>query len=174
MTFRRSANGAIAGGIAAALWAAIEQADRHAFGVEYSDVELLGKFVTRSELWPAAGLALHVTNGAIFGAAYAQAKPFLPGPPAARGAIAGLAENFATWPLTQLVNRYHPAREDFPQLWGDRRALAQATFRHTLFGMVLGLLEERLNADPGAEPPPVPVSSNGHGTIHLAPTGAEG
>lgn len=173
MRLRRSANGAIAGGIAAALWAAIEPADRRAFGVEYSDVELLGKFVTRDDSWPVAGLALHVANGALFGAAYAQAKPFLPGPPAARGAMAGLAENFATWPLTQLVNRHHPARHEIPQLWGDRRALAQATFRHALFGIVLGLLEERLNADPGAEPPPVPASSNGHGTIHLAPTPAE-
>jgi hypothetical protein len=174
MSLRRSANGAIAGGIAAALWAAVEQADRHAFGVEYSDVELLGKFVTRDELWPAAGLAIHVANGALFGAAYAQAKPFLPGPPAARGVAAGLAENFATWPLTRFVGRVHPAGSEFPQLFGDRRALAQATFRHALFGLVLGLLEHRLNADPGAEPPPVPVSSNGHGSIHLAPTSAEG
>jgi len=159
-------NGAVAGGIAALVWAAVEPADKRAFDVDYSDVELLGKFVTRDEHWPAIGLAIHAANGALFGAAYSYAKPFIPGPPVLRGTIAGLAENFATWPLTQFVNKHHPARKQIPQLWGSNTALAQATFRHALFGAVLGLLEERLNADPGAEPPPVPVSSNGHGELH--------
>jgi hypothetical protein len=172
MAMRRTANGAAAGGIAALVWAAIEPVDRRAFGVEYSDVELLGKLVTRGESWPAAGLALHVANGLVAGAAYAQLKPFLPGPPPLRGALAALAENFATWPLTRVVDSRHPARRELPRLWGDRRALAQATFRHLAFGLVLGLLEDRLNADPGAEPPPVPASSNGQGELRIAAVGA--
>jgi len=165
MRLRRSANGAVAGALGAIVWAALEPADRRAFGVPYSDVELLGKLVTRGDLWPAAGLALHVQNGALFGAIYAQAKPFIPGPPPLRGAIAGLAESFATWPLSRFVGRLHPAGKDFPQLWGDNRALAQATLRHAVFGVVLGLVEGYLNADPRAELPPVPVASNGHGAI---------
>ena len=37
-----------------------------------------------------------------------------------------------------------------------------------LFGVVLGELERRLNADRNEEPPPVPVSSNGHGNLEMA------
>ena len=35
--------------------------------------------------WPAAGLAIHAANGAVFGATYALARPRLPGPPLAAG-----------------------------------------------------------------------------------------
>ena len=115
-------NGAVAGGIAALVWAAVEPADKRAFDVDYSDVELLGKFVTRDEHWPAVGLAIHAANGALFGAAYAYAKPFIPGPPVLRGTLAGLAENFATWPLTQFIGRVPSgAQEDPPTLGLERR-----------------------------------------------------
>jgi hypothetical protein len=36
--------------------------------------------------------------------------------------------------------------------------------------VVLGVLEQRLNAQREAEPPFVPVSSNGHGNIERAAT----
>jgi hypothetical protein len=55
-----------------------------------------------------------------------------------KGALAGLAEHLATWPLT----RFLPG----VQLWGNRRAFWQATWRHLLFGAVLGAVEERLSA----------------------------
>lgn len=168
MTMRRTIGGAIAGAIAAALWAVQQPLDRRLFGSDYDDLELLGKLITRDREWPLVGLALHVQNGAAFGAAYAQLKPFLPGPPVARGLAVGLAENVAFWPLAGLVDRHHPARRELETLSGNTRAFAQATWRHALFGIVLGLIEHRLNADPGAEPPPVPVSSNGHGEIEVA------
>lgn len=168
MTMRRSIGGAIAGAIAAALWAAQQPLDRRVFGSGYDDVELLGKVITRNREWPLVGLALHLQNGAAFGAVYAQLKPFLPGPPAARGLLAGLAENVAFWPLAGLVDRHHPARRELETLSGNARAFAQATWRHALFGIALGLIEHRLNTDPGAEPPSVPVSSNGHGEIEVA------
>lgn len=166
MTLRRSINGALAGALAAAVWAAQQPADRRVFGSSYDDVELLGKLFTRGREWPLAGIALHVQNGAAFGAAYAQVKPFLPGPPVARGLLAGMVEHVALWPLGQLVDRHHPARRELTSMWGNRRAFVQATWRHALFGATLGVVEHRLNADPGAEPPQsVPVSSNGHGDI---------
>ena len=168
MTMRRSLNGALAGGVAAAVWAAQQPLDRRVFASGYDDVELLGKAVTRTREWPLVGLALHVQNGAAFGAMYAQLKPFLPGPPAVRGFIAGMVENFASWPLGRLVDGYHPARKDLPELQGNMRALAQATWRHALFGLILGVVEERLNAELTPEPPDVPVSSNGHGDIEVA------
>lgn len=168
MTMNRSLAGALAGTIAAGVWAAQQPLDRRVFRSGYDDVELLGKAVTQEREWPFVGLALHVQNGAVFGAVYAQLKPFLPGPPVLRGVLAGLTEHAALWPLTRLVDAYHPARGDLEPLTGNARAFAQATWRHALFGGLVGLIEHRLNADPGAEPPPVPVSSNGHGDIEVA------
>jgi hypothetical protein len=168
MGMTRTLHGAVAGAIAAAVWAAQQPLDRRAFGSDYDDVELLGKAVTREREWVLAGVALHLANGAAFGAVYAQAKPFLLGPPLLRGILAGLTEHVAFWPLTQLVDTHHPARRELEPLAGNTRAFIQASWRHALFGAVLGLLEHRLNADPGAEPPAVPVSSNGHGDIEVA------
>ena len=63
----------------------------------------------------------------------------------------GLIEHVATWPMTVLVDRYHPARNELPKLAANPRAFGQATVRHLVFGIVLGLLEDALN-DRSARP----------------------
>ena len=173
MDVGRSLNGALAGGLAAGLWAAQQPLDKRVGGSRYDDVELLGKAVTRGPAWPLAGAAVHVANGALFGAVYAQLRPFLPGPPPARGAIAGLAEHFALWPLVAVVDRLHPARDELPVLAGNRRAHHQAAWRHLVFGVTLGLIEARLNADRDVEPPTFEVSSNGYGNAEAVVEAAE-
>jgi hypothetical protein len=165
-------NGALAGAIAAGVWAAQQPLDKRLFDSDYDDVELLGKLVTRGDGWPAAGLALHLENGAIFGALYSQARPFIPGPAPLRAVLAAMAEHVGLWPLVRTTDRYHPARGDLVALAGNRRAFLQATWRHFLFGVVLGELERRLNAEDEFEPPEVPISSNGHGNIEHAAVGA--
>src|SRR3954462_13624229 len=172
MATSRSVNGAIAGTLAAALWVAQQPLDKRVFGVDYDDVELLGKAVTRGSEWPAVGLAMHLANGAAFGALYAQLRPFLFGPSVLRAVSAALAENVGSWPLIGFAEQHHPAKGDLPTVAGNPRALAQATWRHVLFGAVLGILEQRLNRSREAEPPFVPVSSNGHGNIEHAATAA--
>ena len=115
------ARSALAGAAAAGAWAAVEPLARRVLRNDYSDVAMLGKLVTRSRAWPVAGLALHAANGALFGLA--------------------LAENFALFPLAAAIDRLHPARGErglAPLFTG--RGLAQATFRHALFGAVLGRL----------------------------------
>jgi xanthosine utilization system XapX-like protein len=164
MELRRIPSGALAGAVAAAVWAAQQPLDKRVFGSDYDDVELLGKLVTRDSGWQAAGLAIHMANGAAFGAVYSLVRPLVPGPPQLAGVTAGLAEHVATWPLTALVDR---------QLAGNRRAFAQSAWRHALFGLVLGEVERRLNRDVQFEPlEQVPVSSNGHGNIEHAAAGA--
>jgi hypothetical protein len=172
MELRRSMNGALAGAVGAAVWAAQQPLDKRILGSDYDDVELLGKLVTRDAAWPVAGLVLHMQSGALFGAAYAHARPFLPGPGMARGAMAALAEHMVLWPLTRVTDRLHPARDDLPGLWANRRAFAQAAWRHLLFGAVMGELERRLNVEDEYEPPRVPVSSNGHGNLERTAVGA--
>jgi len=166
--FKRSLNGAVAGAVAADVWDAQQPADKRAFDCGYDDLELLGKAITRGDAWPVAGLALHMGNGAAFGAVYGQLRPFLPGPLVGRAVTAAMIEHVALWPLGRLVDRYHPARKELTPLGGNSRAFAQAAWRHLLFGLVLGELERRLNREGVDEPPEVPVSSNGHGNIELA------
>jgi hypothetical protein len=165
-------NGALAGAVAAGVWAAQQPLDRRVFDCDHDDVELLGKLVTRGDAWPLAGVALHLGNGALFGAGYAHARPFIPGPGALRGVLAAMTEHLASWPLGRVSDHYHPARGDLVALGGNKRALAQATWRHFLFGAVLGELERRLNSPDEFEPPEVPISSNGHGNIEHAAVGA--
>jgi hypothetical protein len=169
MELRRTLNGALAGAVAAGVWAAQQPLDKRVFDSDYDDTELLGKLVTSGPAWPAAGTAMHVANGAAFGAVYSLARPFIPGPPLVAGVVAGLTEHLALWPLGALVDRHHPARGDLETLGGNTRAFAQAAWRHFLFGLVLGELERRLNPEDQFEPPPeVPVSSNGHGNLEQA------
>jgi hypothetical protein len=130
---RRSINGALAGGIAAAVWAAQQPLDKRAVRSGYDDVELLGKAVSQGDGWPLAGIALHVANGAAFGATYAQLRRFLPGPPLAQGTGVAIAEHFALWPLVGLVDRYHPRRGELTSLRGRQRAFWKAFYRHALF-----------------------------------------
>jgi hypothetical protein len=132
---KRIFGGAAAGAVAAAVWAAQEPLDIKAFGVAYSDPELLAKPLGGSRL---VGLPIHVANGAAFGAVYSMIAPRVPGPGVAKGAAAGMTEHLATWPLT----RFLPG----VQLWGNRRAFWQAAWRHLLFGAILGALEARLAA----------------------------
>lgn len=160
----RTLRGALAGGVAAAVWAAQQPLDKRVFRVPYDDADLLGRFVAPGRAGYAAGVALHLTNGALFGALYATAARGLPVPAVLRGPLAGLAEHLATWPATLLLDRV-PAWEPLPRLWGSWPAFAQATWRHLLFGTVLGELERRLNP-PAVEAEPVDaatVATNGHG-----------
>jgi hypothetical protein len=146
---RRMLRGALAGGIAAGAWALQQPLDKRVLGCDYDDVELLGRVLlprAKRRRWYPLGLALHVQNGAMFGAVYAGVvAPRLPVPGAVRGPLVAEVENFGLWPLGRLSDRFHPARGALPRLTGNRRALAQATWRHLLFGVVLGELERRLN-----------------------------
>jgi hypothetical protein len=142
---RNSLNGAVAGAAAASVWALQQPLDKRVLGTRYDDVELLGKLVTRGPAWRAAGLAMHAANGAVFGATYALLRPRLPGPPVAIALGAAMAEHFGFWPLGRLIDRHHPARRELEPLQGNRRALAAATWRHALFGVLLGAAELRLN-----------------------------
>jgi hypothetical protein len=166
----RSLRGAVSGAVAAAVWALQQPLDKRLFGCGYDDIELLGRAVVSGDAWYPAGLALHMGNGALFGLVYSNVAPSLPLPPVLRGPAAALTEHVGLWPLGALTDRFHPARQDLPHLIGNRRAFAQAAWRHLLFGIVLGELERRLNAEPEPSPlePAADYSSNGHGSLEHA------
>src|SRR5881397_3149818 len=107
---KTSLRAGVAGAVATAVMTLEQPLDKRLFDCKYDDVEILGKLVTRGDHWQPIGFALHVQNGAIFGAAYARLKPSLPGPAVLRGLLVGLNEHVATWPMTAVFDRYHPAR----------------------------------------------------------------
>ncbi|HXG76754.1 MAG TPA: hypothetical protein VNJ53_09305 [Gaiellaceae bacterium] len=133
---------AAAGAAAATVWGLQEPLDRRLFRSHYSDVAVLGKMVTRGRAWPAVGLAWHAANGALFGLAFHEARRRVRLRPERLALALALAEHAATYPLSALVDRHHPARGErgVPPLLRNPRALAQATWRHALFGAVLGRL----------------------------------
>jgi hypothetical protein len=135
----------VAGAVATVVMTLGQPLDKRLFDSRYDDVEILGKLVTRSDYWQPIGWVLHVQNGAIFGVAYARLKPSLAGPAVLRGLMVGLIEHVAAWPLTAVFDRYHPARDELPKLANNSRAFGQATIRHVVFGIVLGVLEDALN-----------------------------
>lgn len=166
MDAARTLRGALAGTVGAAVWLAQQPLDRRVFGVDHDDAELLGRLVARGRPEARAiGTALHLQNGALFGALYAQLAPSLPGPAWLRGPAVALVEHLATWPLLAPID---------PKLFRDPSAFAQSAWRHLVFGAVTGELERRLNP-PAAELDPVDsaaVASNGHGSAaHLVASG---
>jgi hypothetical protein len=133
---------AAAGGVAAIVWALQEPLDQRLLRSDYSDVALLGKAVTRGPGWRVAGVAIHAVNGVVFGLAFHELRRRLRLDP--RGLALGMAlgEHVSLYPLSYFIDRYHPARGDpgIPPLLRNRRAFVQATWRHTLFGLMLGRL----------------------------------
>jgi len=107
------------------VWGLQEPFDRRVFGCDYSDVEFLGRG-RRS-----VGFVLHAANGALFGLAFDSVRRRVDVDQRRLALALALAEHVASWPLIGLVDR---------KLVRSPRAFAQATYRHALFGLVLGRL----------------------------------
>lgn len=116
---------ASAGAVATVIWGLQEPLDRRVFGCDYSDVEFLGR--GRRSL----GFLLHAANGALFGLAFDAVRRRVEVDQRRLALTMALAEHFASWSLIGVIDR---------QLVTSPRAFAQATYRHALFGLVLGRL----------------------------------
>jgi hypothetical protein len=84
-------------------------------------------------------VALHAATGVVFGLAFHELRRARRAPTRPLALGAALVEHLALFPLGALVDRYHPARGEAglaPLL--SKRAFVQATWRHTVFGLVLG------------------------------------
>ena len=107
------------------MWGLQEPLDRRVFGCDYSDVELLGR--GRRSL----GFVVHALNGALFGVAFDAVRQRVDVDQRRLALTLALAEHVTLWPLMALVDR---------TLVTSPRAFALETWRHTLFGVVLGRL----------------------------------
>jgi hypothetical protein len=135
---------AAAGAAAAIVWGLLEPVDQRLVGYDYSDIAVLGKGVTRGPHWRAVGFALHAANGAVFGLAFNEIRRRHPTSPRHLAVSLAVAEHLTLYPLCYFIDRYHPARGEpgIPPLLRSPRAFAQATWRHALFGTVLGALAD--------------------------------
>jgi hypothetical protein len=116
---------AAAGAVAAVVWGVQEPLDRRVFGCDYSDVEFLGRGNRP------LGFVVHAANGALFGLAFDAVRHRVDVDQRRLALALALAEHVALWPFIGLVD---------PELVTSGRAFAQATYRHALFGFVLGRL----------------------------------
>jgi hypothetical protein len=130
----------VAGAAAATVWGLAEPLDQRLLRCDYSDIALLGKAVTRGPRWRLAGFAVHAVNGAIFGLAYHEVQRRVRVDPRRLAVGTALGEHLALYPLCAAIDRWHPARGEpgVPPLLRNGRAFLQATWRHLLFGTVLG------------------------------------
>lgn len=97
--------------------------------------------------WRPVGVAAHVGNGALAGAAFVA----LGGRGVRAAAVAVAAETVASWPAMAVADRIHPDRRSgrWPRLVTSRRIMAQEVLMHALFGLVLGLLTRRIGRGRG-------------------------
>jgi hypothetical protein len=116
---------AIAGAAAATLWGLLEPLDRRLFRCDYSDVELVGFGHRR------LGFAVHAANGAVFGLVFESVRRRVPVEDRRLAVGMALGEHVALWPLLLLLK---------PRVAASGRAFVQGTFRHALFGVLLGRL----------------------------------
>jgi hypothetical protein len=119
------ARAAAAGSVAAAVWGLQEPLDQRVFGCDYSDVLFLGR--GRRSL----GFAVHMANGALFGVAFDTVRRRVHVDQRRLALALALGEHLTLWPFIALVDR---------KLVTSPRAFAQATYRHALFGLILGRL----------------------------------
>ncbi len=122
---------AAAGAAAATAWGALEPLDQRVFRCSYSDVALVGKAITRGPAWRRAGFAVHALNGTVFGVVYEAVRRRTSAEPRRLALTLAVAEHAALWPLMYFVDR---------KLAVSPRAFAQGTYRHALFGVLLGRL----------------------------------
>lgn len=142
----RPERAAAAGVVATAAYSVAMETDKYITGNHFNDVEfiqgLLGDTHASSKRTGALAWVLHFLNGVMLGEVYAAfGKRLLPGPGWLKGTIFGGAFVLAVWPLTPLVDRYHPMVKNgmLPHL-ANWTSFWQNILRHGLFGLTLGLL----------------------------------
>jgi len=116
---------AIAGLLAATAWGLQEPLDQRIFRCGYSDIALVGFGHRR------LGFVVHACNGAAFGVGFDLLRRRTDVEEPRLALTLALAEHVALWPLVGLFER---------KLVRSPRAFAQSTWRHALFGYLLGRL----------------------------------
>jgi hypothetical protein len=135
---RRDLHAALAGAAAAAAWVATEPVTRRLAGGTHRELRLISGTLAGERGGDSLGWAVHLANGAAFGAAFRR----LGGHGLVRAVAAAQAENMVLWPGMAIVDRIHPDVRSgaWPKLFTDPGTIAQEIAGHVVFGVVLGAL----------------------------------
>ncbi|HEU5381409.1 MAG TPA: DUF6789 family protein [Ktedonobacteraceae bacterium] len=142
----RPGQAATAGLAATATYSVAMETDKYITDNHFNDVTfiqgLLGDSDASSQGTEALAWGIHFLNGVMLAELYAAVgKRLLPGPNWLKGTLFGSAFIIAVWPLTPLVDRYHPMVKNgrLPHL-ANWTSFWQNVLRHMVFGLTLGLL----------------------------------
>jgi hypothetical protein len=135
----------ISGLAAGATFVAVLEADVRLTGRNVDDLLVLGRpFAEETTKARAVGGVIHALNSLALASLYAMLEPRLPGRPWLKGFIFANVENVILYPIT-LFEDIHPAvRTGQVDRYFTWPAFWQSVPRHIAFGVVLGVLYDRL------------------------------
>ena len=137
----------ISGLAAGAAFVAVLEADLRLTGRNVDDLLVLGRpFAEEPTRARAVGGVIHALNSLAVASLYAMLEPRLPGRPWLKGFIFANVENVILYPIT-LFEDIHPAvRTGQVDRYFTWPAFWQSVPRHIAFGVVLGVLYDRLRS----------------------------
>jgi hypothetical protein len=151
ISLTRAVKGAVAGLAGGIAFAAVMKADIALSGRRVDDFQLLAGFGPTRDHWPVAGAVVHATNSIALGGLYSLVSDQLPGTGWQRGLTFAMVENTLLWPVLLVLDRVHPAIQsgELPAYNRPWPFLVE-NLRHAAYGLVLGVLFERLTRNDSA------------------------
>lgn len=136
---------AVSGLAAGAAFVAVLEADIRLTGRNVDDLIILGRpLVGQRDAARQAGLAVHAFNSIALAALYASMVDHIPGPPWLKGVVFANVENMVLYPLTALEDLHPAIRDGQVDRYFNWPAFWQSVPRHVAYGVVLGVLYDRM------------------------------
>jgi hypothetical protein len=143
---------AISGLAAGAAFIAVLEADLRLTGRYVDDLMVLGSpFVAEPAQARALGGAIHAVNSLALASLYAMLERRLPGPAWLKGVVFANAENLILYPVTRFEDLHPAIRTGLVDRYFTWPAFWQSVPRHIVYGLVLGVLYERLKSEQETE-----------------------
>jgi hypothetical protein len=143
---------AISGLAAGAAFIAVLEADLRLTGRNVDDLMVLGSpFVAEPAQARALGGAIHTVNSLALASLYAMLERRLPGPAWLKGVVFANAENLILYPVTRFEDLHPAIRTGLVDRYFTWPAFWQSVPRHIVYGLVLGVLYERLKSEQETE-----------------------
>jgi hypothetical protein len=143
---------AISGLAAGAAFIAVLEADLRLTGRNVDDLMVLGSpFVAEPAQARALGGAIHAVNSLALASLYAMLERRLPGPAWLKGVVFANAENLILYPVTRFEDLHPAIRTGLVDRYFTWPAFWQSVPRHIVYGLVLGVLYERLKSEQETE-----------------------
>jgi hypothetical protein len=143
---------AISGLSAGAAFVAVLEADLRLTGRNVDDLMVLGSpFVAEPAQARALGGAIHAVNSLALASLYAMLERRLPGPAWLKGVVFANAENLILYPVTRFEDLHPAIRTGLVDRYFTWPAFWQSVPRHIVYGLVLGVLYERLKSEQETE-----------------------